>query len=166
MSYEDLISRIVREIPGLAGKLSAPRATYVKSLKKTYITFESTELVGEKEFLQLERILREVFPGRPLAVRVVSPALRDHFLQDIGAYRRVLTDFLRVIPACIAGSAVGGGLSVAYGCTLMAPHGGLFVFPVVENSPMYLLALTAGSLVTALVLGALKKPIEHDPLHA
>ena len=95
MSYEDLISRIVREIPGLAGKLSAPRATYVKSLKKTYITFESTELVGEKEFLQLERILREVFPGRPLAVRVVSPALRDHFLQDIGAYRRVLTDFLR-----------------------------------------------------------------------
>ena len=95
MSYEDLISRIGREIPELAGKLSAPRVTYVKSLRKTYMTFESSVLVGEKQFLRLERILREAFPGRPLAVRVVSPALRDSFLQDVGAYRSVLTDFLR-----------------------------------------------------------------------
>ena len=87
--------RIAREIPGLAGKLSAPRVTYVKSLKKTYITFESSVLAGEKEFLRLERILRECFPGRALAVRVVSPGLRDSFLTDIGAYRSVLTDFLR-----------------------------------------------------------------------
>ena len=103
MSYEDLISRIAREIPALAGKLSAPRATYVKSLKKTYITFESTVLVGEKEFLRLERILREAFPGRTLAVRVTSPSLRDSFLADAGAYRSVLTDFLRRnYPAMVA----------------------------------------------------------------
>ena len=103
MSYEDLISRIAREIPALAGKLSAPRVTYVKSLKKTYITFESAVLVGEKEFLRLERILRETFPGRPLAVRVASPGLRDSFLADVGAYRSVLTDFLRRnYPAMVA----------------------------------------------------------------
>ena len=67
------MSRIAREIPELAGKLSAPRVTYVKSLKKTYITFESQVLVEEKQFLRLERILRDAFPGRPLAVRVTSP---------------------------------------------------------------------------------------------
>ena len=82
MSYEDLMSRIAREIPALAGRLSAPRITYVKSLRKTYITFESTVLAGEKEFLRLERILRETFPGRDLSVRVVSPALRESFLTD------------------------------------------------------------------------------------
>ena len=103
MSYEDLISRISREIPALAGKLKAPRVTYVKSLKKTYITFESTVLAGEKEFLKLEKILQDTFPGRPLAVRVVSPELREGFLSDIGSYRQVLTDFLkRNYPGMIA----------------------------------------------------------------
>ena len=58
MSYEDLMARIAREIPELAGKLSAPRVTYVKSLQKTYITFESGVLAGEKQFLRLEKILR------------------------------------------------------------------------------------------------------------
>ena len=62
MSYEDLMARIAREIPELAGKLTAPRVTYVKSLKKTYITFESEVLAGEKQFLKLEAILRELFP--------------------------------------------------------------------------------------------------------
>ena len=95
MSYEDLIARIAREIPELAGKLSAPRIVYVKSLKKTYITFESTVLAGEKEFLKLEGILREMFPGRPLAVRVISPGLKADFLEEPGPYRQVLDDFLR-----------------------------------------------------------------------
>ena len=95
MSYEDLMQRIAREIPELEGKLSAPRVTYIRSLKKTYITFESSVLVAQKQFLRLEEILRETFPGRPLAVRVVSPSLRERFLQDAGAYRPVLTDFLR-----------------------------------------------------------------------
>ena len=63
MSYEDLMARIARDIPELAGKLSAPRVTYVKSSRKTYITFNSSVLAGEKQFLQLEAILREMFPG-------------------------------------------------------------------------------------------------------
>ena len=95
MSYEDLMARIAREIPELAGRLSVPRVTYVKSLQKTYITFESGVLAGEKQFLRLEKILRELFPGRPLSVRVVSRGLKDSFLEDPTPYRQVLDDFLR-----------------------------------------------------------------------
>ena len=95
MSYEDLMARIAREIPELAEKLSAPRVTYVKSSRKTYITFNSSVLAGEKQFLKLEAILREIFPGRPLAVRICSPGLKADFLEDPAPYRGVLDDFLR-----------------------------------------------------------------------
>lgn len=73
-----------------------------------------------------------------------------------GALPFVLTDFARVIPSCMAGSALAGGLSAAYGCTLMAPHGGIFVFPVVGEPLMYLVSLAAGSLLCAIMLGWLK----------
>lgn len=66
-------------------------------------------------------------------------------------------DPLRVIPSCVAGSAVAGGLSMLFGCTLRAPHGGIFVFPVVGNVVGYLIALAASSLVGMLLLGVLKK---------
>ena len=95
MSYEDLMARIARDIPELAGKLSAPRVTYIKSSRKTYISFHSSVLAGEKQFLKLEAILREIFPGRPLAVRIVSPGLKGDFLEDPAPYRGVLDDFLR-----------------------------------------------------------------------
>ena len=95
MSYEDLMARIAREIPELAGRLSAPRVTYVKSLKKTYISFESSVLAEERQFLKLESILRELFPGHPLAVRVTSPGLKAAFLEDPAPYRQILDDFLR-----------------------------------------------------------------------
>lgn len=68
-------------------------------------------------------------------------------------------DPLRVIPSCVAGSAVAGGLSMLFGCTLRAPHGGIFVFPVVGNVLGYLIALAAGSLVGMLLLGLLKKDV-------
>ena len=67
---------------------------------------------------------------------------------------------LRVIPSCIVGSAVAGGLSMAFGCTLRAPHGGVFVFPVVGNWLMYIFALAVGSIVGALILSALKKKVK------
>ena len=95
MSYEDLMARIAREIPELDGKLSAPRVTYVKSLQKTYITFDSSVLAGEKQFLKLESLLQKLFPGRPLSVRIVSRGLRRDFLADPTPYRQVLVDFLR-----------------------------------------------------------------------
>lgn len=74
-----------------------------------------------------------------------------------GAIPYAAADPLRVIPACMVGAAVAGGLSMAFGCTLMAPHGGIFVFAVVGNWAMYLVSLVAGSLVGMLLLALLKK---------
>lgn len=77
-----------------------------------------------------------------------------------GAIPFAAADPLRVIPSCIAGSAVAGGLSMAFGCELRAPHGGIFVFPVVENVIGYLAALVIGSIVGMFLLALLKKPIK------
>lgn len=74
-----------------------------------------------------------------------------------GAIPYAAADPIRVIPSCMAGAAVAGGLSMAFDCTLMAPHGGIFVFAVVGNWPMYLVALAAGSLIGMVLLGVLKK---------
>lgn len=73
-----------------------------------------------------------------------------------GAIPFAAADPLRVIPSCVIGSGVAGALSMAFGCTLRAPHGGIFVFPVVGNWPLYLVALFAGSLVGMVVLVFLK----------
>lgn len=79
-----------------------------------------------------------------------------------GAIPYAAADPLHVIPSCMAGSAVSGALCWVFGCTLMAPHGGIFVFPVVGNWPFYLLALAAGALVGMVMLSLLKKkqPVE------
>ena len=74
-----------------------------------------------------------------------------------GAIPYAAADPIRVIPSCIVGSAVAGALSMAFGCTLMAPHGGVFVFPTVGNPFMYVVALLVGSVVGALLLSVLKK---------
>ena len=74
-----------------------------------------------------------------------------------GAIPFAASDPLHVLPACVVGAGVSGALSMAFGCTLMAPHGGIFVFPVVGNAMMYLVALVIGTLIGAFLLGALKK---------
>ena len=74
-----------------------------------------------------------------------------------GAIPYAAADPLHVIPSLLVGSGVAGALSMAFGCTLRAPHGGIFVFPVVGNMVMYLVALLAGSVVGCLLLGILKK---------
>ena len=76
-----------------------------------------------------------------------------------GAIPYAAADPLRVIPSCMIGAATAGGLSMALGCTLRAPHGGIFVFPVVGNALQYVLALVIGSLVGMLMLGLLKKKV-------
>ncbi len=76
-----------------------------------------------------------------------------------GAIPFAASDPLHVLPSCIIGSALAGALSMAFQCTLMAPHGGIFVFPVVGNAVMYLVALVAGTVVSALLLGVLKKKV-------
>ena len=76
-----------------------------------------------------------------------------------GAIPYAAKDPIRVIPSCIIGSAVAGALSMAFNCTLRAPHGGIFVFPVVGNALWYIGALAIGSIVGALILGVIKKRV-------
>ena len=76
-----------------------------------------------------------------------------------GAIPFAAADPLHVIPSCAVGSALAGALSMAFNCTLMAPHGGIFVFPVVGNTLMYLVALVVGTIVGAVLLGLLKKDV-------
>lgn len=77
-----------------------------------------------------------------------------------GAIPFAASDPLHVLPSCIVGAAAAGALSMAFGCTLMAPHGGIFVFPVVEHALMYLAALVIGTIIGAVLLGLLKKKVE------
>ena len=79
-----------------------------------------------------------------------------------GAIPYAASDPLRVIPACMIGAGLAGGLSMLFKCTLMAPHGGIFVFAVVGNWPYYLLALAAGSVVSMLLLGLFKKKVKEE----
>lgn len=76
-----------------------------------------------------------------------------------GAIPFAASDPLHVLPACVVGSAVAGGLSMAFGCTLMAPHGGIFVVPSIGNPLMYLVALVIGSFIACGLLGLLKKKV-------
>ena len=76
-----------------------------------------------------------------------------------GAIPFAASDPIHVLPSCIVGSAAAGAISMFFNCTLMAPHGGIFVFPVVGNALMYLVALVVGTLISAILLGVLKKKV-------
>jgi PTS system fructose-specific IIC component len=77
-----------------------------------------------------------------------------------GAIPFAAADPLHVIPSLMAGSAVAGALSMLFNCTLRAPHGGIFVFPVVGNALLYIIALLVGTAVSAFLLGILKKNVK------
>lgn len=79
-----------------------------------------------------------------------------------GAIPFAASDPLRVIPACAIGSAVAGGLSMGLGCQLRAPHGGIFVVPVIEHPLGYLIAIAVGSIVGMILLAILKKPLKEN----
>ena len=110
----------------------------------------------------------------PLAIALASTIFRRKFTPDErksgvvnyimgacfiteGAIPFAASDPLRVIPSCAIGSAVAGALSMVFGCALPAPHGGIFVFPLVHNVLGYILALVIGSVVGMLLLGLLRK---------
>ena len=76
-----------------------------------------------------------------------------------GAIPFAASDPVHVLPSCIVGSAAAGAISMFFNCILMAPHGGIFVFPVVGNAMMYLVALVVGTLISAVLLGVLKKKV-------
>ncbi len=112
----------------------------------------------------------------PLAIALATTFFKDRFTEDErkngpvnyimglsfvteGAIPYAAADPARVIPACLVGAAAAGGLSMVFGCTLRAPHGGIFVFPVVGNPVMYLVSLVVGSVIGMLLLGLFKKKI-------
>ena len=76
-----------------------------------------------------------------------------------GAIPYAAADPLHVIPACIIGSGAAGAVSMFFKCTLMAPHGGIFVFPVVGNAIYYVIALVAGTIISTICLGLFKKVV-------
>ena len=79
-----------------------------------------------------------------------------------GAIPFAASDPLHIIPGCVVGSGIAGALSMAFGCTLMAPHGGIFVIGVISNPFGYLAALIIGSIAGMLVLSVLKKPLKNN----
>ena len=112
----------------------------------------------------------------PIAIALATTFFRNKFTEDErkngpvnyimglsfiteGAIPYAAADPGRVIPACMIGAGTAGALSMAFGCTLRAPHGGIFVFPVVGNPVMYVLALVVGSVVGMLLLGLFKKKV-------
>ena len=78
-----------------------------------------------------------------------------------GAIPFAAADPLHILPSCVVGSAVAGGLSMALGCTLMAPHGGIFVIGVIGNPIGYIIALAVGSIIGMLMLALLKRPLKN-----
>lgn len=79
-----------------------------------------------------------------------------------GAIPFAAADPIRVIPSCIIGAMISGGLSMAFNIELRAPHGGLFVLPIVNHPLLYLLTIIVGSVITAFILGFIKKPVNEE----
>lgn len=112
----------------------------------------------------------------PIAIALATTFFKDRFTEEErkngpvnyimglsfiteGAIPYAAADPARVIPACLIGAATAGGLSMAFGCTLRAPHGGIFVFPVVGNPVMYVVSLVVGSVIGMFLLGLFKKKV-------
>ena len=109
----------------------------------------------------------------PLAMALATTLFKDKFTESErksgivnyvmglsfiteGAIPFAAGDPARVIPSCVVGSAIAGALSMAFGCGSRAPHGGIFILPVITNPLMYFVALVIGSIVGAVILGLLK----------
>lgn len=103
-------------------------------------------------------VFRKKFTDKERQSGIVNYIMGLSFITE-GAIPFAAQDPIRVIPSCIIGSAIAGGLSMAFGCTLRAPHGGIFVFPTIGNAFMYLVSVAAGAAVGCVVLGLLKKNV-------
>jgi len=146
--------------------------------KAAYV-FGTAQLTMESAGTEQFAIMAAVMIGGmvpPLAIALCTTVFKNRFTDNErksgivnyvmglsfiteGAIPFAASDPLRVLPACIVGSALAGALSMVFGCGLRAPHGGIFVIAVITNPLMYLAALVIGSVVGALILAALKKPL-------
>ena len=142
--------------------------------KAAYVT--GTGLLASGEF----HVMAAVMAGGmvpPLAIALCTTFFKSRFTESErkagvtnyvmglsfiteGAIPFAAGDPLRVIPACVIGSATAGALSMAFDCTLRAPHGGIFVVPTIGNPVMYLVAILVGAVVGCAVLSVLKKPLK------
>ncbi|WP_160691888.1 fructose-specific PTS transporter subunit EIIC [Clostridium sp. C2-6-12] len=104
-------------------------------------------------------IFKNRFTKKDREAGLVNYIMGLSFISE-GAIPFAAADPIRVLPSCIIGSAVAGGLSMAFGCALRAPHGGVFVIAIVSNPLMYIIAILVGSVVGAVILGMLKKPVQ------
>ena len=96
--------------------------------------------------------------GKAMNCKAIFGIMGLAFITE-GAIPFAAADPIHVLPACIIGSGLAGALSMAFGCTLMAPHGGIFVVPVMGNALLYLVAVVIGTVVSAVLLGVLKKKV-------
>ena len=144
---------------------------------------ETDDGIDENWFQAFQR-LRQTFMAAvmiggmvpPVAIAIATQCFRSKFTEKDrksfvstfvmglafiteGAIPFAAEDPMRVIPSCAIGAAVAGALSMYFGCSVPAPHGGIFVFGVVQNTGMYLVSLAVGSVVGAVLLGVLKKKV-------
>ena len=142
--------------------------------KAAYVT--GTGLLASGEF----HVMAAVMAGGmvpPLAIALCTTFFKNRFTESErkagitnyvmglsfiteGAIPFAAADPLRVIPSCVVGSAVTGALTMAFDCTLRAPHGGIFVVPTIGNPLMYLVSILVGAVVGCVVLSILKKPLK------
>ena len=134
--------------------------------KAAYVT--GTGLLASGEF----HVMAAVMAGGmvpPLAIALCTTFFKNRFTESerkAGVTNYVMglsftaADPLRVIPACVVGSAVTGALTMAFDCTLRAPHGGIFVVPTIGNPLMYLVSILVGAIIGCLILSILKKPLK------
>lgn len=144
--------------------------------KAAYVT--GTGLLASGEF----HVMAAVMAGGmvpPLAIALCTTFFKNRFTESErkagvtnyvmglsfiteGAIPFAAADPLRVIPSCVVGSAVTGALTMAFDCTLRAPHGGIFVVPTIGNPLMYLVSILVGAVVGCVILSILKKPLKND----
>ena len=101
-------------------------------------------------------IFRKKYPKAAQSHAIYTLFMGLSFITE-GVLPYLIADITKVLPACIAGSVISGFLSALFGCTLVAPHGGIFVLPLIGNAPLFMIAVSAGSLFTAILLGLTKK---------
>ncbi|AVK50811.1 PTS fructose transporter subunit IIC [Clostridium sp. MF28] len=104
-------------------------------------------------------VFRNKFTEKDRQAGLVNYIMGLSFISE-GAIPFAAADPIRVLPSCIIGSAVAGALSMAFGCALRAPHGGIFVIAIVTNPLQYLAAILIGAVVGAIILGIIKKPVQ------
>ena len=136
-------------------------------LNKAAYVFGTASLAGADGSAVSSPFMASVMVGGmvpPVAIALATQCFRSKFTKkDRSSFVSTLAeDPVRVIPSCAIGAAVAGALSMFFGCTIPAPHGGIFVFGVVHNWPMYFVALLAGSVVGAVLLGILKRPVKEE----